>query len=114
VTNIREIRAHAHPAEQNRPIKNVIARRASALAPLALQIGARVIRPDLLRMAIDATVRDINATAAFRHSRTRRRIDIGRLLVRLRIEVPDLEIRNHRQAYPREGERAEDSENERP
>src|SRR5207249_8648506 len=77
-----------------------------------IDIGRRVIGAQPLAMTIIATVRDINTTTAFGHSRFRRGIYVGKFLVHLRIEMSDLQIGNHGQAQPREGERAENPKKE--
>jgi hypothetical protein len=82
------------------PLKNVIARRAAAVTPSSLDIGTGVISAHLLAVAIDTTVCHVNQRAAFEHSGLRLRISVGAFLVGLRIEMPDLPIRNHSQSHP--------------
>jgi hypothetical protein len=92
--NVGNVLAHAHFSEKYRPLENVIARRAAAVAPFALNIGGRVIGSHLLAVAIDAAVRGVNPRAALDHSRLRHRINIGAFLIGLGVEVADLPIRN--------------------
>src|SRR4029453_17561532 len=93
--------------------ENVIARRAAAVTPLPLDIGARIIGADLLTVTINAAVRGVNARTLLDHSWLRHRIDVRSFLVRLRIEMPDLPIWDHRQSHPGERKRPEDSEEKR-
>jgi hypothetical protein len=98
--DIREVLAHPHFSEKHLPLKNVIARRTAAVTPPSLDIGPGIIGAYLFAVAIDAAVCHVNARAAFEHSRLRLRIDVGAFLVGLRIEMPDLPIRNHGQSHP--------------
>ncbi len=111
--NIRNVLAHARFPEKNRPLENIIARRATAVAPFSLDIGPRVIGAHLLAMTINAAVCRINMPTALDHSRLRHWINIGAFLVRLRIKVPDLPVWNDRQPHPGERERSEDSKKKR-
>ena len=111
--DVCNILAHAHFSEKYRPLKNVIARRATALSPFSLNIVRRVIGAHLLAVTINAAVRSVNARAARDHSRLWHWINVRALLVGLRVEMSDLPIRNDRQSHPREGERPENSEKER-
>jgi hypothetical protein len=79
----------------------------------ALKVGRGIIGPQLLAVAVNAAVRRINVSPAVGHSGFRHRINVRLLFVRLRIEVPDLVIRDKRQSGPGEGERAEYSKKER-
>lgn len=110
LSDIREIRAHPHFAEKRGAIEQIVPRRAAAFAPFPIDVGSGVIGADLLGVTIDTAVRDIDATAAFRHAGLWRWINIGTLFVHLRIEMTDLQIRNQNQTRPRECERAEDPE----
>ena len=112
-TNVCEILAHSHFSEKYRTIKNVIVRRAAAIAPFPLDIVGDVVGADLLTMAIDAAVCCVNAPATLEHSRLRARINVRPLFVGFRIEMSDLPRRNDREADPRKRKRAEDSEEER-
>jgi hypothetical protein len=111
--NVCEVLAHSHFSEKYRPLKNVIARRAAAIAPLPLDIVGDVIGADLLAMAIDAAVCCVNVFSPVEHSRLRARINVRSLFVGFRIEMSDLPGRNDREADPRKRKRAEDSEEER-
>jgi len=111
--NVCEVLAHPHFSEKYRPLKNVIARRAAAIAPLPLDIVGDVVGADLLAMAIDAAVCCVNVPAPFEHSRLRARINVRPLFVGFRIEMSDLPRRNDREADPRKRKRAEDSQEER-
>src|SRR5204863_871192 len=106
-TNVGKIRTHAHFSEQDRPLKNVIARCAATFAPFAIDIGRDVTGADLLAVTIKTAVARVNATTALGHSGFRRRINIGAFLVHLRIEMSDLVIRNDGETDPRERERSE-------
>ena len=110
--NVCKILAHSHFSEKYRPFKNVIARRAAAIAPLPLDIVGDVIGADLLAMAIDAAVCCVNVLAPREHSRLRARINIRPLFVGFRTEMSDLPRRNDREADPRKRKRAEDSQEE--
>ena len=112
-TNVCEILAHSHFSEKYRTIKNVIARRAAAIAPFPLDIVGDVVGADLLTMAIDAAVCCINVRAPVEQSRLRPRINVRPLFVGFRIEMSDLPRRNDREADPRKRKRAEDSQEER-
>jgi hypothetical protein len=98
--NIRDVLAHSHFPEKHRPLENVIARRAAAITPTTLDIGRGVIGADLLAVTINAAVRSIDPRAAFEHSRLRLRINVGGILVGLRIQRSDLPIRNDGQSHP--------------
>jgi len=111
--NVCEVLAHSHFSEKYRPLKNVIARRAAAIAPFPLDIVGHVIGPDLLAMAIDAAVCCVNVLAPVEHSRLRARINVRPLFVGFRIEMSNLPRWNHREADPRKRERAENSQEER-
>ena len=111
--NVCKILAHPHFSEKYRPLKNVIARRAAAIAPFPLDIVGDVVGADLLAMAIDAAVCCVNVLAPREHSRLRPRINVRSLFVGFRIEMSDLPRRNHREADPRKRKRAEDSQEER-
>ena len=111
--DVREIRTHSFLSKHYRPIKNIIARRASAFAPFAIDIRGRVIGTDLLAVAIDAAVGSVNTPAALGHARLRRWINVGSLFIHLRIERADLQIRNDGQADPGERERPKNSEEKR-
>ena len=69
--NVREVLSHSHFSEEYRPLKNVIARRAAAIAPFPLDIVRDVVGADLLAVAIDAAVCCVNVLAALEHSRLR-------------------------------------------
>ena len=112
-TNVRKVLAHSHFSEKYRTLKNVIARRATAIAPFSLDIVGDVIGADLLAMAIDAAVCCVNVLAPREHARLRARINIRALFVGFRIEMSDLPRRNDREADPRKRKRAEDSQEER-
>lgn len=107
---IREIGTHSHFPKQHRTIENVIAWRAAAVAPFAIDIGSGVVGANLLAVAIDAAIRDINVASAFGHARLRSGIDVGAVLFHLRIEVADLDIRHEDQTEPGKGERPENSQ----
>ena len=111
--DVGEVLAHSHFSEKNWTIKNVIARRATAISPFSLDIVGDVVGADLLGMAIDAAVCCVNVLALFEHSRLRTWINVRPLFVRFRIEMSDLPRRDDREANPRKRERAEDSEKER-
>ena len=111
--NVCEVLSHSHFSDQYRPLKNVIARRAAAIAPFSLDIVGDVVGPDLLSMAIDAAVCCVNVRALFEHSGLRTWINVRPLFVGFRIEMSDLPRGNDCEADPREGKRAEDSEEER-
>ena len=111
--NVCEVLAHPHFSEKYRPLKNVIARRAAAIAPLPLDIVGDVVGADLLAMAIDAAVCCVNVPAPLEHSRLGARINVRPLFVGFRIEISDLPRRNDREADPRKRKRAEDSQEER-
>jgi len=111
--NVCQVLTHAHFAEKYWPLENVVAGRAAAVTPFALDIGRRVIGAHLLAVAIDTAVRCVNMRTAFHHSRLRHWINIGAFLVGLRIEVSDLPIRNDGQSHPGERERPEDSQKKR-
>src|SRR5690349_11260821 len=113
MTRIGKIRTHSHLPEKHDWLKNVIAGRAPAITPLALQIAAAVIRPHLLRMAIKATVGCINLRSSRSHPGRRHRVNIRSLFIRLRIEAPDLKIRHDRHSEPRKGEDSKDPKKER-
>jgi len=105
--DVCQVLAHAHFPEKYRPLENVIARRAAAVPPFALDIIRRVIGTHLLAVTIDAAVRGVNMGTALDHSRLRHWISIGAFLVGLRIEVSDLPIWNDGQSHPGERERPE-------
>ena len=111
--NVCEVLSHSHFSEKYRPFKNVIARRAAAIAPFPLDIVGDVVGADLLAMTINATVCCVNVLAPREHSRLRARINVRPLFVGFRIEMSDLPRRNNREADPRKHERAEDSQEER-
>jgi hypothetical protein len=111
--NVCNVLAHAHFSEKYRPLENVIARRTAAVAPFAIDIGPRVIGADLLAVTINAAVRSVNARAALEHSRLWHWIGIAAFFVGLRIEVPDLPIRNEGQSRPGEREGPKDSQKKR-
>ena len=111
--NVCEVLPHPHFSEKYRTIKNVIARRAAAIAPLSLYIVSDVIGANLLAMAIDAAVCCINVRAPVEQSRLRPRINVRPLFVGFRIEMSDLPCRNDCEADPRKCERAEDSQEQR-
>jgi len=94
-------------------MENVIARRTAAIPPFSLDIVCDVIRADLLTVAINAAVGRVNSRAALEHSRLWPRINVRSLFVGFRIEMSDLPGRDDREAYPRKGERAENSKEER-
>jgi hypothetical protein len=112
-TYVRDVLAHAHFPKKHRLLENVIARRAATISPFSFDVGRGVIGADLLAVTINAAVRGVNVRAALEHTRLRLRINLGAFFVRLRIEMPDLPVRNNGQSEPRKGERAEDSEKER-
>jgi hypothetical protein len=91
-------------------IKNVIERSAAAIPPFSVDIGGAIVGADLLAMAIDAAVSRINMRAPLVHSRLRSRINVRPFFVGFRIEMPDLPVRDDRQADPRKRKRAENSE----
>jgi hypothetical protein len=111
--NVCEVLAHPHFSQKYRPIENIIARRAAAIAPFPLDIVGDVVGADLLAMAIDAAVCCINSPAPLEHSRLRARKNVRPLFVGFRIEMSDLPRWNDREADPRKRERAEDSQEER-
>ena len=111
--DVGQVLAHAHLSQEDRSFENVIARRAAAITPFSLDIGPRVIGAHLLAVTIDAAIGSVNARAARDHSRLRHWIDICAFLVRLRIEVSDLPIRDHSQSHPGERKCPEDSEKKR-
>jgi len=111
--DIRNVLAHAHFPKKHWPLENVVAGRAAAVAPFALDIVCRVISAHLLAVAIDAAVGSVNARAALDHSRLWHRINICAFLVGLRIEMSDLPIWNYGQSHPGEGKRPEDSQKKR-
>ena len=111
--DVGEVLAHSHFSEKNWTIKNVIARRATAISPFSLDIVGDVVGADLLGMAIDAAVCCVNVLAPREHSRLWPRINVRPLFVGFRIEMSDLPSRNDREADPRKRERAEDSQEER-
>src|SRR5262249_15602255 len=94
--DVRKVLPHAHLPEKNRSFENVIARRAAAVTPFPLDIVSRVFRADLLTVAINATVRSVNARALLDHSRLRHWINICAFLIGLRIKMSDLPIGDHR------------------
>jgi hypothetical protein len=111
--NICEVLTHSHFSEKYRPLKNVIAWRAAAIAPFPLDIVSDVVGADLLAMAIDAAVCCVNVRASVEHSRLRARINVRPLFVGFRIEMSDLPRWNDREADPRKRKRSEDSQEER-
>jgi hypothetical protein len=111
--DVRDVLAHTHFAKKHRLLENVIARRAATISPFSLDVGRSVIGAHLLTVTINAAVCGVNVRAALEHSRLGLRINVGAFLVGLRIEMPDLPVRNNGQSEPRKGERAEDSEKER-
>ena len=111
--NACEVLAHSHFSEKYRTLKDVIARRAAAIAPFPLDIVGDVVGADLLAMAIDAAVCCVNVPAPFEHSRLRARINVRPIFVGFRIEMSDLPRGNDREADPRKRKRAEDSQEER-
>jgi hypothetical protein len=106
LADVCKVGANPHAPEKRWSIKEIITWRAAPGAPLALDVGCRVIGAHLLAMAVDAAVRDVNAAASFRHSRTWRWINIRSFLVHLRIEVADLDRWNQSETRPRKHERA--------
>src|SRR4029077_6145278 len=98
--NVCEVLTHSHFSEKYRALKNVIARRAAAIAPFPLDIVGGVIGADLLAMAIDAAVGRVNALATFEQPRLRTRINVRSFFVGFRIEMSDLPRRDDRQPYP--------------
>src|SRR2546423_12483383 len=67
----------------------------------------------MVAVAIDAAIRGIDFPPAIRHAGFRHGINVVLIvLAYLRIEMPDLEIRDQHQTRPRKGERAEDPEKE--
>jgi hypothetical protein len=111
--DVPKVLAHAHLPKENRSFENVIAWRAAAVTPLPLDIGARIIGADLLTVTINAAIGSVNARALLDHSRLRHRVDVCAFLVRLRVEVSDLPIGDHRQSHPGKRKRPEDSEKKR-
>jgi hypothetical protein len=121
--DVGQIRSHSRFTEQCWPVENVIARRAAAVTPFwsrtgsgvsrAIDIGSGVIGAELFAVAIEATVRDVNASAAFGHSRFWHWINVGAFFVTLRIEMANLQIGNVSEPKPGKGEGREDSKNER-
>lgn len=111
-SNVREIRSHPHFAEQGRALENVIARRAAASSPFPVNVRRGIIGAHLLAVAINAAVSRVNLPATHGHTRFGHGINVSALFVGLRIEVPDLEIRDQGQPHPRKGEGAENSEKE--
>jgi len=111
--NVCQVLTHAHFAEKYWPLENVVAGRAAPVAPFSLNIVCGVISAHLLAVAINAAVRGVNTRAPREHSRLRHWIDIGAFLVRLRIKMSDLPIRNDGQSHPGERERSEDSQKKR-
>lgn len=107
--DVREVLAHAHLPEKNGSFENVITRRAAAITPSPLNIGASVFGADLLTVTIDTAVGSVNARAPRDHSRLGHRIDVCAFFIRLRIELSDLPIRNHSQSHPGERKCPEDS-----
>src|SRR5690242_14558056 len=112
MANVREVRTVSHLSEEDDWFKNIIPRRAPALPPLSLDIGPPVIRSHLLRVAIEAAIGRINMSSTGDHPGWWKRIDIGSLLVALRFETADLQIRNHGHAKPGEGEDAKNPKKE--
>src|SRR5262249_25247622 len=86
-----------------------IARCAASITPFPLNVVRNVIRADLLTVAVNTPVRRVHALTALEHSRLRLRINVCSFLVGLRVEMPDLPVRDHGDPDPRKGERAEDS-----
>jgi hypothetical protein len=98
--NVCEVLAHAHFAKENRAVENVIAWRAATVPPLSLDIVRSVIGAHLLAVTINAAIRGVNARAALEHSRLRPRINVGAFLIRFRIEMSDLPVRDQRESQP--------------
>ena len=63
-------------------------------------------------MAIETTIRDVDAPATLSHSRFRHRINVGAFFVALRIEMTNLQIGNVSEPKPGKGKGRQDSENE--
>ena len=63
-------------------------------------------------MAIDAAVRDVDLPAAINEAGFRSRVNVGRFLIHLRIEMTNLRIWDRDEPGPRKRERAEDAQDE--
>ncbi len=113
-TDVRQIRSHSHFPKQNRIIKNVIARCAATHPPFPIDVRACIIRTNLPGVAIDTSVRRINATALLHHSRLGHWINVIFVVrTNLRIEGADLQIWNHGQTNPRKHKGPEQSDKQR-
>lgn len=110
--DVGKIRTHAHFAEQRGPFEDVVARRAATLAPFPIDVGRDVIGTNPLTVAIETAIAGINLAAAIGHAGFRNGISISAFLIRLRIEVSDLVIRNNGETDPGKSERPEKSEKE--
>jgi hypothetical protein len=66
--DVGQVLAHAHLPKKNRSLENVVARRAAAVTPFSLDIGASIFGVDLLTVTIDAAIGSINVRAARDHS----------------------------------------------
>ena len=98
--NVGQVRTSPHSAKKSNWLENVVARRAPTFTPFPLEIRATVIGPHLLRMTIDTTVRGVDFRTANRHARRRCGINVATVLISLRVETADLEIRNHGHPQP--------------
>src|SRR5262249_15577151 len=111
--DVCEVLAHPHFSQEDRLVENVIAWCAAAIAPFSFDIVGDIIGAHLLAMTIDAAVGSVNVCATLEHSRLRPRINVRSLFVGFRVEISDLPGGDHREAYPRKGKRAEDSQEKR-
>lgn len=100
MTYVCEIRPHSHSAELNWSIEDIIARSAPPFAPFPIDVGAGIIGSNLLAMAIEAAIGDINASSALSHPRFWRRIGILAFFVSLGFEMSDLQIWDKRKTHP--------------
>jgi len=66
--DVGKILAHAHLPEKNGSFENVITRRAAAVTPFSLDVGASIFGVDLLTVTIDAAIGSVNARAPLDHS----------------------------------------------
>ena len=98
--DVSQIRTSPHSAKKSNWLENVVARRAPTFTPFPLEIRATVIGPHLLLMTIDTTVRGVDFRTANRHARRRCGINVATVLISLRVETADLEIRNHGRPQP--------------
>ena len=83
-----------HLTNQNWPVENIIAGRAPPNSPVSFDIRSGVVRPDPLAVAIDAAIGVVDSPAPLHHAGGGLGINIGAFLIRLRIEVADLPVRD--------------------